>query len=49
MVSVGVVGCVGVVNGLDVLGLVLEVLGVGLGDEVIVLFNIYIVIWLVVS
>lgn len=48
VVYCGVVQVVGVVNGFDVLVLVLWVFEVGFGDEVIVLFNIYVVSWLVV-
>ncbi len=47
--SVGAAGCAGVANGLDALGLALEALGVGPGDEVIVPSNTYIATWLAVS
>jgi dTDP-4-amino-4,6-dideoxygalactose transaminase len=41
--------CVGVANGLDALVLSLKVLGVGLGDEVIVPSNTFIATWLAVT
>lgn len=41
--------CVGLANGLDALILSLKVLGIGIGDEVIVPSNTYIATWLAVS
>lgn len=41
--------CIGVGNGLDAIRLVLEALGVGPGDEVLVPSNTYIATWLAVS
>jgi dTDP-4-amino-4,6-dideoxygalactose transaminase len=45
----GVRHCVGVANGLDALVLMLQALGVGEGDEVIVPANTYIATWLAAS
>lgn len=45
----GVEYCVGVGNGLDALHLILQALGIGPGDEVIVPSNTYIATWLAVS
>jgi dTDP-4-amino-4,6-dideoxygalactose transaminase len=41
--------CVGVANGLEAIGLALQALGLGAGDEVIVPSNTYIATWLAVS
>lgn len=45
----GAAHCVGVGNGLDAIRLVLEALGIGDGDEVLVPSNTYIATWLAVS
>lgn len=45
----GVKHCIGVGNGLDALCLILQALGIGVGDEVIVPANTYIATWLAVS
>ncbi len=45
----GAAHCIGVGNGLDAIRLVLDALGIGAGDEVLVPSNTYIATWLAVS
>lgn len=47
--SIGTAHCVGVANGLEALQLILQALGVGPGDDVVVPSNGYIATWLAVT